>query len=430
MIALTTAQIISIVIFVIVMILIISEKVHRTTAALAGAVALILAGIVTFDTGVSHIDFGTLGVLVGMMIFVAVVKNSGIFEYLAIRAAKVAKGNPWMIMVLFCLITAVLSAFLDNVTTVLLIGPVTFTVCKMLEISPVPFFIAEIIASNVGGTATLIGDPPNIMIGSATGLTFFDFLMYDGPAVLIILAAAMICFYFIYGRKMGVAEDKQASIMTLHAHEAIKSKSLFYKSVVMTVITAVAFVLHGAVHIEPSVVALAAAAIMLILSRVEVEEVLMDVEWSTIGFFAGLFVVVGGLAETGVIDMLANALIDATGGDLFLTIIIMVWASAIISSFLDNIPLVATLIPIVQTMEAAGLDVMPYWWAISLGACIGGIGTLIGASANVVLAGISGKYGYPITFMEYTKIGFPLMILFTAIACVYLVVRFCVLGWM
>ena len=430
MIALTTAQIISIVIFVIVMILIISEKVHRTTAALAGAVALILAGIVTFDTGVSHIDFGTLGVLVGMMIFVAVVKNSGIFEYLAIRAAKIAKGNPWLIMVLFCLITAVLSAFLDNVTTVLLIGPVTFTVCKMLEISPVPFFIAEIIASNVGGTATLIGDPPNIMIGSATGLTFFDFLMYDGPAVLIILAVAMICFYFIYGRKMGVAEDKQASIMTLHAHEAIKSKSLFYKSVIMTVITAVAFVLHGAVHIEPSVVALAAAAIMLVLSRVEVEEVLMDVEWSTIGFFAGLFVVVGGLAETGVIEMLANALIDATGGDLFLTIIIMVWASAIISSFLDNIPLVATLIPIVQTMEAAGLDVMPYWWAISLGACIGGIGTLIGASANVVLAGISGKYGYPITFMEYTKIGFPLMILFTAIACIYLVVRFCVLGWM
>ena len=430
MIALTTAQIISIVIFLIVMILIISEKVHRTTAALAGAVALILAGIISFDTGVSHIDFGTLGVLVGMMIFVAVVKNSGIFEYLAIRAAKIAKGNPWMIMVLFCLITAVLSAFLDNVTTVLLIGPVTFTVCKMLEISPVPFFIVEIIASNVGGTATLIGDPPNIMIGSATGLTFFDFLMYDGPAVLLILAAAMVCFYFIYGRKMGVAEDKQASIMTLHAHEAIQSKSLFTKSVVMTVVTAVAFVLHGAVHIEPSVVALAAAAIMLILSRAEVEEVLLDVEWSTIGFFAGLFVVVGGLAETGVIEMLANALIDATGGDLFLTIMIMVWASAIISSFLDNIPLVATLIPIVQTMEAAGLDVMPYWWAISLGACIGGIGTLIGASANVVLAGISGKYGYPITFMEYTKIGFPLMILFTAIACAYLVVRFCVLGWM
>ena len=427
MVALTTAQIIAIVIFVVVMILIISEKVHRTTAALAGAVALILAGVISFDTGVEHIDFETLGVLVGMMIFVAVVKNSGIFEYLAIRAAKIAKGNPWAIMVLFCLITAVLSAFLDNVTTVLLIGPVTFTVCKMLEISPVPFFITEIIASNVGGTATLIGDPPHIMIGSATGLTFTDFLVYDGPAVIVILAVAIACFYFIYGRKMGVAEDKQAAVMTLHAHDAIKSHSLFVKSVVMTLITALAFCLHSAVHIEPCVVALTAAAIMLLLARPDVEETLMDVEWSTIGFFAGLFVVVGGLAETGVINMLANALIDATGGNLMITIIVLVWASAIISSFLDNIPLVATLIPIVQTMEAAGMDVMPYWWAISLGACIGGIGTLIGASANVVLAGISGKYGYPITFMEYTKIGFPLMILFTAIACVYLVIRFCVL---
>lgn len=426
MIALTTAQIISIVIFVVVMAFIISEKIHRTTAALAGAVLLILTGVISFDTGVHHIDFGTLGVLVGMMIFVAVVKNSGIFEYLAIRAAKVAKGNPWMIMVLFSLITAVLSAFLDNVTTVLLIGPVTFTVCKMLEISPVPFFITEIIASNVGGTATLIGDPPNIMIGSATGLTFFDFLTYDGPAVLIILVVSILMFYFLYGKKMEVSTDKQNSIMNLHAHEAIKSKSLFNKSVVMTIIVALAFVLHGSFHIEPSVVALAAAAIMLIIGRADVETTLLDVEWSTIGFFAGLFVVVGGLSETGVILMLANGLIDVTGGNLMITIIVLVWASAIISSFLDNIPMVATLIPIILAMESAGVDVMPYWWAISLGACIGGIGTLIGASANVVLSGMSGKYGYPITFMEYTKLAFPMMLVFTAISCVYLVLRFCV----
>lgn len=426
MIALTTAQIISIVIFVVVMAFIISEKIHRTTAALAGAVLLILTGVISFDTGVHHIDFGTLGVLVGMMIFVAVVKNSGIFEYLAIRAAKVAKGNPWMIMVLFSLITAVLSAFLDNVTTVLLIGPVTFTVCKMLEISPVPFFITEIIASNVGGTATLIGDPPNIMIGSATGLTFFDFLTYDGPAVLIILVVSILMFYFLYGKKMEVSTDKQNSIMNLHAHEAIKSKSLFNKSVVMTIIVALAFVLHGSFHIEPSVVALAAAAIMLIIGRADVETTLLDVEWSTIGFFAGLFVVVGGMAETGVIEMLAYGLIDLTGGDLMITIIVLVWASAIISSFLDNIPLVATLIPIIQTMQSTGIDVMPLWWAISLGACIGGIGTLIGASANVVLSGMSGKYGYPITFMEYTKLAFPMMLVFTAISCVYLVLRFCV----
>lgn len=428
MFALTTAQIIAIVIFIVVMVLIVSEKVHRTVAALAGAVALILTGVVTFDIGVEHIDFGTLGVLVGMMIFVAVVKNSGIFEYLAIKAAKAAKGNPWMIMVLFCLITAALSAFLDNVTTVLLIGPVTYTVCKMLEVNPIPFFITEIIASNVGGTATLIGDPPNIMIGSATGLTFFDFLMYDGPAVLIILVVAIGLFYLLYGKKMGVAAEKQQAIMTLHAHEAIKSKSLFTKSVVMIVLVAIAFVIHGWVHVEPSVVALAAAAVMMLISRAHVEETLEDVEWATIGFFAGLFVVVGGLAETGVIEMLAYALIDATGGDMLITIVVLVWASAIVSSFLDNIPMVATLIPIIQTMQATGIDVMPLWWAVSLGACIGGIGTLIGASANVVLAGMSTKYGHPITFMEYTKVGFPMMLVFTAIACAYLVLRFVVLA--
>ena len=426
MIALTTAQIIAIVIFVVVMALIISEKVHRTTAALAGAVALILSGVVSFDTGVEHIDFGTLGVLVGMMIFVAVVKNSGIFEYLAIRAAKLAKGSPWIIMVLFVLITAVLSAFLDNVTTVLLIGPVTYTVCKMLEVNPVPFFITEIIASNVGGTATLIGDPPNIMIGSATGLTFFDFLANDGPAVLVILIVSLGLFYVMYGRNLGASQEKRDHVMAMHAHEAIQDQSLFKKSVVMIVLVALAFVVHGALNIEPSVVALSAAAIMLIIGRADVEHTLMDVEWATIGFFAGLFVVVGGLAETGIIEMMAYALIDATGGNMMVTIIVLVWASAIISSFLDNIPLVATLIPIITTMQSTGMDVMPLWWAVSLGACIGGIGTLIGASANVVLASISGKYGHPITFMEYTKVGFPLMILFTAISCVYLVLRFCV----
>ena len=426
MIALTTAQIIAIVIFVVVMALIISEKVHRTTAALAGAVALILSGVLTFDNGVEHIDFGTLGVLVGMMIFVAVVKNSGIFEYLAIRAAKMAKGNPWIIMVLFCLITAVLSAFLDNVTTVLLIGPVTFTVCKMLEMSPVPFFITEIMASNIGGTATLIGDPPNIMIGSAANLTFMDFLEFNGPAILMIMVVAIAIFYVMYGRNMGASAEQQASIMELHAHEAIKNKSLFNKSVVMIVLVAIAFVCHSMVNIPPSVVALTAAAIMLLISSADVEKVLLDVEWATIGFFAGLFVVVGGLAETGVIEMMAYALIDITGGDMMITLIVLVWASAIISSFLDNIPLVATLIPIITTMEATGMDVMPLWWAVSLGACIGGIGTLIGASANVVLSGMSGRYGYPITFMDYTKVGFPLMLVFTAISCVYLVLRCCV----
>ena len=423
---LTTPQIISIVIFIVVFAFIISEKIHRTTAALAGAVVLILTGIVTFDVGMEHIDFGTLGVLVGMMIFVAVVKQSGIFEYIAIKTAKAAKGNPWVIMVLFCIITAVLSAFLDNVTTVLLIGPVTFTVCKMLKMSPVPYFIVEIMASNIGGTATLIGDPPNIMIGMQAGLSMMDFIVYNGPAIVVIMVAAIGMFYVLYGRKMSATSEEMESVMHLHAHEAITNKSLFHKSVAMTVIVALAFVLHSAIGVEPSVVALTAAAIMLIISGAEIEKVLLDVEWATIGFFAGLFIVVGGLVETGVINMLANGLIDITGGDVMITIIVLVWASAIISSFLDNIPMVATLIPIIMAIGNTGVDVMPYWWAISLGACIGGIGTLIGASANVVLSGMSKTYGYPITFMDYTKVAFPMMLVFTAISCVYLVLRFCV----
>ena len=423
----TTAQIISIIVFVAVMALIVSEKVHRTTAALSGAVLLILAGIITFDTGVEHIDFNTLGVLVGMMMFVAVIKGSGIFEYLAVKAAKVAKGNPWIIMILFSLITAILSAFLDNVTTVLLIGPVTYTVCRvLLDINPLPFFITEIIASNVGGTATLIGDPPNIMIGSAANLSFFDFLIYDGPAVLIILVACIAMFYFLYGRKLTVEEDKKNAVMALNENDAIHNPTLFKKSVVMIILVAIAFVAHGAFHIEPSVIALTSAAVMLLISGTDIETIMVDVEWSTIGFFAGLFVVVGGLAETGVINMMAYALIDLTGGDMMITIIVLVWASAIISSFLDNIPLVATLIPIIITMESTGMDVMPLWWAVSLGACLGGVGTLIGASANVVMASISARNGYPITFIEYLKVGFPVMIVCTAIACVYCVVRFCV----
>ena len=240
------------------------------------------------------------------------------------------------------------------------------------------------------------------------------------------MLAAIAMFYVLYGKNLSASSEKQASIMTLHAHEAIQDKKLFNKSVVMIVLVALAFMLHSVIGVEPSVVALTAAAIMLIISSADVEHVLLDVEWATIGFFAGLFIVVGGLSETGVIEMMANGLIAITGGDMMITIIVLVWASAIISSFLDNIPMVATLIPIILAMESTGIDVMPYWWAISLGACIGGIGTLIGASANVVLSGMSGKYGYPITFMDYTKVAFPMMLVFTAISCVYLVLRFCV----
>ncbi len=424
----TVEQIISIVIFLIVMTLVATEKIHRTTAALCGAVALILFGILDFDAGVEHIDFNTLGVLVGMMLFVGVVKGSGIFEYLAIKSAKIVRGNPWLIMLVFSLITAALSALLDNVTTILLIGPVTYTVCRLLlDINPIPFFITEILASNIGGTATQIGDPPNIMIGSAANLSFMDFLIYDTPAVLMILGATMVIIYFLYGRKLAVTDDKKEAVMQLVEADAIHDKSLFRKSIIMIVLVAVAFVTHGYFGIEPSVIALAAAGIMLIISRADMEKTMREVEWTTIGFFAGLFIVVGGMAETGVIQMLAQGLIDITHGDMMLTIIVLVWASAIVSSILDNIPLVATMIPIILTMGGSGIDIEPLWWAISLGACLGGCGTLVGASANVVMASISERNGYPLSFMEYTKVGFPIMILCTAIACAYLVVRFCIL---
>lgn len=421
----TTAQIISIVIFVVVMALIVSEKIHRTTAALCGAVALILFGILDFDTSVEHIDFNTLGVLVGMMLFVGVVKGSGIFEYLAIKSAKLVRGNPWLIMLVFSIITALLSALLDNVTTILLIGPVTYTVCKLLlDINPIPFFITEILASNIGGTATLIGDPPNIMIGSAAGYSFFDFILYDAPAVAIILVAILGVFYALYGRKMNVDDEHKARIMELDEHAQIKNRRLLKQSVVMTALVVVGFMAHGALGLESCIIALGAAGIIMLISGESIEEALSNVEWTTLSFFAGLFVIVGALAETGVIGMLANGLIDATGGNVFITMLVLLIGSAVISSFLDNIPFVATMIPILLAMESTGMDVTPLWWAVSLGACLGGNGTLIGASANVVLSDISKKHGYEITFAKFFKTGFPIMLLTILIAGVYLVVRF------
>ena len=420
----TSVQIVAVAVFVGVMALIVSEKVHRATAALAGAVLLIAIGIIDFNTAMGHIDFNTLGVLCGMMLFVSIIKESGLFEYLAVKSAKVAKGDPWLIMVAFVVITAVLSAFLDNVTTVLLVGPMTFTVCKMLDVSPIPYFMTQILASNIGGTATLIGDPPNIMIGSATGFSFFDFVIYDGPCVLVVLVVFIVCFRFLYGRHMSVTPEHRAAVMELDEREYIRDRPLFIKSLVMIGIVAVCFMLHGQLHLESAVIALAAAAVMLLIGKQDLEEMVKGVEWTTIGFFAGLFIVVGGMAETGVINMLADAIMSATGGQLVLTMVVVLWASAIVSSILDNIPFVATMIPVLFAMQASGMDVTPLWWALSLGACLGGNGTLIGASANVVLSGISTRNGYPITFMSYLKVGFPMMLLSIAIATVYLLVVF------
>ena len=420
----TSTQIIAIVIFLVTMAAIMTEKLHRTVAAVAGALLLILTGVLSVESGFSYVDLNTLGGLIGMMLFVAVVKNSGIFEYIAIKAAKIAKGRPWPLMVLFALITAVLSAFLDNVTTVLLIGPMTLAITSMLRINPIPFFMTQIMASNIGGTATLIGDPPNIMIGSAAGLSFTDFITNTGVAVLFVLAATIVCFYFIYGRKLHVEPEAMDSILQLDENKAIKDRSLLIKSVVMILLVVFGFVFHSQLHLESCTIALTAAAVMLLIGRQDVEEIVAGVEWTTILFFTGLFIVVGGLQETGVIQILANGLMDLTEGHMTLTILLILWVSAIVSSFLDNIPFVATLIPLILTMQSSGVDVTPLWWAVSLGACLGGNGTLIGASANVVLSGISNRHGFPITFASYFKVGFPLMLVSVAISTVFLLLRF------
>lgn len=417
-------QMIAVGVFLLVMAAIISEKVHRSVAALAGAVVLLLTHVLTIETAADYVDLNTIGVLVGMMLFVAVVKSSGLFEYIAIWSAKLTRGQPMAILAVFAVITALLSAFLDNVTTVLLIGPMTIAITQILEVNPVPFLLSQIMASNIGGTATLIGDPPNIMIGSAAGLSFADFIVNTGPVVLIILAVVVSIFFLMYRGNLHVESENMEKVLTLDEKLTIKDASLLRKSVIMIVLVVVGFIFHAQLGIESATVALTAAGVMLLIGGQDAEDVILGVEWSTILFFIGLFVVVGGLNSTGVIAMLANGMLELVGDNEVLAIVLVLWASALISAFLDNIPFVATLIPMIQTMQQGGMDVLPLWWALSLGACLGGNGSLIGASANVVLAGVSAKNGYPITFMSYLKKGFPLMLLSVAICTVYLLIRF------
>lgn len=417
-------NIIAVAVFLIVILLIITERVHRTAAAMAGAMVLILTGVMSADKALSYIDFNTIGVLVGMMIFVAIVRRSGMFEYIAVRAAKAVHGDPWKIMVAFTLITAVLSAILDNVTTVLLVGPMSIAIARMLKIDPVPFLMGQILASNVGGTATLIGDPPNIMIGSAAHLSFMDFLENTGFAVLFILAVLILLMKIVYEKKIEMGTVDTSAIEKLDPSKSITNRALMRKGIIVLICVIVGFMFHDKLGIESSVIALTAAAVMLIIGREDVNEAIQDVEWTTILFFMSLFVVVGGLTETGIIKELASKIIDATDGHPMVTMLVLLWASALLSSILDNIPFVATLIPLILAMQADGMDVTSFWWAISLGACLGGNGTMIGASANVVLSDISTKHGYPITFKSYLKVGMPFMLLSIVISTVFLVVKF------
>lgn len=415
-------MILSLFVFLIVMLLIISEKLNRTVAALVGASIIIIAHVFSGDTALSYIDFNTIGVLIGMMIIVGIVKNTGIFEYLAIFAAKLSKGDPWRIIVSLCIITAVISAFLDNVTTVLLIVPMTFVITQTLELDPIPFLIPEIIASNIGGTATLIGDPPNIMIGSEAGLDFLDFITNLAPIIIVIFIATFVALKFMYKNKLVVSEDKKQQIISMDEKICIKNPVLLKKSLIVFSIVLLGFFFHSQLGYSSAVVALGGATLLLLISGESIDEAMLSIEWPTIFFFAGLFIIVGSLVEVGLIGKLAKIIVSLTGNNLLLTGILIIWFSAIFSAFLDNIPFVATLIPLIQAMGASGMNITPLWWAVSLGACLGGNGTLIGASANVVVAGLAEKHGYKLTYARYFKTGFPLMIMSIVLSTIYLVI--------
>lgn len=419
-------EVIAIVVFVVVIGLIISEKVNSAAAALAGAMALVVTGVMSAHKALSYIDFNTIGLLVGMMVLVAIIRQSGLFEYVAIKAAKMVHGDPWKIMIAFILLTAVLSGILDNVTTVLLVGPMTIAIAKMLEINPVPFLMTQILASNVGGTATLIGDPPNIMIGSAANLSFMDFLKNTGVAVVLVIVFMIVMMRFVYKNEIEVEGLDTSKIMNLDPDKSITDKPLLIKGVVVIVLVILGFILHDQIGMETSVIALTAAAVMLLIGGVNVDNAIQDVEWTTIAFFMALFVVVGGLTETGVIKQVAAVIIERTAGHPVMMMLILLWASALLSSFLNNIPFIATLIPLVLALKADGMDAEPLWWAISLGACLGGNGTMIGASANVVLSDISTKHGYPITFKSYMRVGMPFMLGSVFISMVFLLVKYAI----
>lgn len=419
-----TQQIIAVIIFLVILAGIISEKIDITVLALTGAVAMVAFKIIPLDKVMGYVDFDTISVLIGMMIIVSIFKRTGFFEYVAILTAKLCKGNTLKILFALGIITAIFSAILDNVTTVLLMGPVTFLITSLLEINPIPFVITEIFASNIGGTSTLIGDPPNIMIGSAAGLNFSDFVTHLFPVTVVILILTITVLYFLNRKHLTVKEENKIELLKLEPSEKITDKPLLIKGFIIIGFVLLGFIFSTQIGLNAGAIAMIGAVIFLLVSKSSFEDVVYDVEWRSILFFVGLFIMVGGLVQTGVITMLAKLIIEFGKGSPILLMIAMLWISAIVSSFLDNIPFVATLIPLVLVMKNSGIDVTPLWWAISLGACLGGNGSLIGASANVVLSGISEKHGYKLTFVNYIKVGFPLMIISIIISSVYLLILY------
>ena len=414
------------------------EFLHRTSVALIGAVSIITAALVlgsiraeeSFEFIVSVIDYNTIGLLLGMMIIVAILAESGIFQWIGIKASKVSKGDLWKLLLILCTFTAVVSMFIDNVTTVLLMVPVTIAVFRIFKVSPMPFILAQGLASNVGGTATLIGDPPNIMIGSAANIDFNMFIMHMGATVAVSFIASLFLLRFLFRKDLRVHVQNIEQLMREDETVYLKDKNLLKKSMVVLIGVIALFVVHGSLHVEPSVIALGGAAVLLVITRASPERVFHEVDWPTLLFFTGLFIIVGTAEHAGMIDILSKAAINITGGDPWLTFLIIVWLSAIASAFIDNIPFTATMIPLIQTVNLdpniaalfGGLAVSPLWWGLALGADFGGNGTLIGSSAGVVAAGVSEKNGHPISFNRWFKVGFPFMIITTAIGTVVLAI--------
>ncbi len=411
----------SAILFLVVYAIIISEKIHRTVIALLGASLIVFLGILDFSEAIGKIDFNTIGLLAGMMIIVGITRKSGVFQYMAIRAVQKTGGDPVKTMIALSIVTAVASALLDNVTTVLLIVPVTISISRDLEITPVPIFIAEILASNIGGTATLIGDPPNIMIASAANLGFMDFICNLAPVIVVIFIITVFILRLIYGKQMHASEENRAIIMNIAPEDAINDRALMNKSLILISIVILGFVSHSFLHLEPAAIALAGAAVLLLITKENPEEILQTVEWATLFFFIGLFILVGALEKVGIIEKLARAAVVLTKDNLRASALLILWFSAIASAFIDNIPFVATFIPLIKEMGTIGnLNITPLWWALSLGACLGGNGTIIGASANVVVSGIAAREGHPMTFIHYMKIAFPIMLASIVISTIYL----------
>ncbi|TMQ76497.1 sodium:proton antiporter [Candidatus Accumulibacter phosphatis] len=410
---------------------IISERLNRSIIALLGAMLMVMFGLLTQEQAVAGVDFNTIGLLVGMMVIVSITRKSGVFEYLAIWSAKLVKANPSGILAMLAVVTAVVSALLDNVTTVLLVVPVTLVITEALKVNPYPFLFSQILASNIGGTATLIGDPPNILIGGQVGLSFNDFVINLAPVIAVILIVHVISIHLIWGRGMASTAELRARVMAFDENEAITDARLLKRASLVLALVMIAFVMARSLGLESGTIGMAGAALLLMLDNLgkpaeqqseSVVKVYNEIEWITIFFFVGLFIVIAGVEHAGLLRLLADQLLAATGGDFKVTGYSILWSSAVLSAIVDNIPFVATMIPLIKSMASAfgGEEaLMPLWWCLSLGACLGGNGTLIGASANLTVAGIAERNGIPFRFMTYTRIAFPLMLIHVGICNVY-----------